>query len=198
MCLFACWFWFPFAVWDYTFITVLYRAWKGVCFDSQNEESIISKSWFPHVDNWARGKKSFKASPSNSFFFFVAWAAFFSIRNTSLVSFAGATSAGLWHHKVWWSSSPGPFSMACFFISPWRYILKLHLGQQGPHTRAVLLNSLVQLWGWALRSSLQRGPRSYSKNQIWIALVLLYYAAMNSGLLLFKLPAHQKGWRGAN
>lgn len=69
MCLFACWFWFPFAVWDYTFITVLYRAWKGVCFDSQNEESIISKSWFPHVDNWARGKKSFKASPSNSFFF---------------------------------------------------------------------------------------------------------------------------------
>lgn len=36
------------------------------------------------------------------------------------------------------------------------------------------------------------------KNQIWFALVLLYYAPVNSGLLLFKLPAHQKGWIGAN
>lgn len=143
-----------------------------------------------------RGRSILKPCPQ-TLFFFMAWAVFLQYQKhfTSVLCWCH-----FWHLALQGVVTQQPWNLSpwLFSISPWRHILKWDLGQQSPCTRAVLLKSLVQLGGSGELTPKRPQVPFQGKNQIWFALILLYYAPMNTGLLLFKLPAHQKGWIGAN
>lgn len=82
-----------FCLWDYSVLTDLSGAWKeGICLDSQNEENILSKYCLMLITGGGRGRKSFKALPSNSSFL---WPELLLSISGTLVAFADATAAGM-------------------------------------------------------------------------------------------------------